>query len=100
MKQRDFPMINLWDWELGLLLKTQPCAAPGTTCTPVLTKMLLRLEPVTDLTSEATVEYRNFKAGLLDLKMALTNLLNLVYSMYFKLHPVISSRIQRWDAHR
>jgi hypothetical protein len=43
---------------LFLIDDTRVC--PGTTCTPVLSNMLLRLEPVTDLASVARVASRNF----------------------------------------
>ena len=68
---------------------------PGKTPTPVFTKILLRLDPVNDLTSEAATDSKNLTNGLLDFLMALTNLINLVKSMIFRLLPVISSKIHR-----
>ena len=57
--------------------------------------VLLRLEPVTDLTSAATVDSRNCKKGFLVFYIELTNVMNLLSSISMKLLPVISSRIQR-----
>ena len=66
---------------------------PGLACKPVCRCILLRFEPVRDLTSSETVERRNLIAGLLDLAIELINLMNLENSIIFKFNPVISSNI-------
>ena len=70
----------------------------GVTCTPVVRRMLLRLEPVKDLTSDVEMDSKNFTAGLADLRMVLTNLTNLVISIIFRFVPETSSRIHLWVA--
>ena len=72
---------------------------PGTGCTPVLSRIVLRLEPVFDLTSVETVLSRNLMKGLLVFSIELVNFKNLFKSIICKLLPVISSMTQRCVAH-
>ena len=69
---------------------------PGTACTPVSSRIVLRLDPVFDLISVETALSRNLMKGLVVFRIELVNFKNLFSSITCRLLPVIFSMTQQY----